>query len=665
MMRNAILIFRKELRETLRDKRTLFVMVVLPLLVYPLLMVGFGHVAMVQAGKLERQVFRVVVVGGSRALELTEKIRVDPHMLLVKVQDPDRALKDRRIQVWIEFPEELQQRLSEGGSAKAVVHYDGADEKSSAAMRRLRDILLKYARHVRDERLKRLGLDRAFVAPIEIETRNAAGPKRMAAAAIGPVLALLMVVFSATGAFYPALDICAGERERGTLETLLVSPALREEIVAGKLAVIMLVAVVTAVLNLASMWVSFACVWRMVQPEEVSAVGLSLSMAGGVVCLLLLIPLAAMFSAVCLALCTFARSYREGQYYLSPLFLVVVPLSFIAMVPNVEPSIFYSFIPVTNVAMVLKQLFRGELPWGQIAATSATTLALAGAAVAWAVSMYKRETVLFRAPGGEWRPAPSARPGPGFGDAVFIFAACFALFWYVGGLMPRESDALNLVTAEYGFVLLPALLYVRAFRFNARAAFHARPIGPRVAVWVVLATLSATIVIMAIAMLQNLLFDFTEEQRIFQERIRRITELGWGAGFVLIAATPALCEEMLFRGFILSGLLKRGRLVAVILSSAFFAFLHLRPMSLLPIFLLGMFLAYLVLLTGSVWTSILAHMVYNGFVLLLWTVLGDAGDHGGVLLLMMPVAAVLFVAGMRKLRAVTRRSREVAGGGPV
>src|SRR4029078_2366108 len=171
------------------------------------------------------------------------------------------------------------------------------------------------------------------------QTIDAADPDQHKAAAWSKLLPFVLLLCALTGAFYPAVDLCAGEKERGTLETLLSSPAERIEIVWGKLLTIMLFSIATALLNLASMGLTGSLILSQLPnlgpPPALAIVWL----------LVALVPVAALFGALCLALAAFARSTKEGQYYLMPLILVTMPLCILSMAPGVELNFGNSLIP--------------------------------------------------------------------------------------------------------------------------------------------------------------------------------------------------------------------------------------------------------------------------------------------------------------------------------
>ena len=210
---------------------------------------------------------------------------------------------------------------------------------------------------------------------------------------------------SLTGAFYPAVDLCAGEKERGTMETLLISPATRGEIVMGKFLTVMLASVTTAVLNLVSMGLTGIVMagqgahfgGRAVQ--HAAAVGMAPpTLQSGFWMIVLLVPLAAFFSAICVALAVLARSMKEGQYYMTPLYLICLPLIMLTMVPEIKLNLFYSMVPITGVALLLRALIMGDYRTGAqyFLPVMVPTLVYAWIALRWAVDQFQREEVLFR-----------------------------------------------------------------------------------------------------------------------------------------------------------------------------------------------------------------------------------------------------------------------------
>src|SRR5439155_13829294 len=246
---------------------------------------------------------------------------------------------------------------------------------------------------------------------------------------------VLLVTWSLAGALYPAVDLCAGEKERGTMETLLISPASREELVWGKFLTIWVLSAATALLNLASMGITSAQFGSLL-PHDV------LRPAAIFWCVLLVLPLSAFFSAISLAIGAYARSSKEGQYYLMPLFLVTTPLIVVTLAPGVELNAFYSLVPVTGVALLMQRLM--TVPLDKVSGLYFVPVLVPMAlyswlALRWAIEQFKREEVLFRE-AERWeirlwlrRLFREKEALPSTGQALFGFALIVALHWIVSG----------------------------------------------------------------------------------------------------------------------------------------------------------------------------------------------------------------------------------------
>ncbi len=199
-----------------------------------------------------------------------------------------------------------------------------------------------------------------------------------------------------TGAFYPAIDLCAGEKERGTMETLLVSPAKRSEIVLGKFLTVMLFSIATTMTNLASMGLTFGQLTSML--PSAGREGLAMPFSAVLWMLVLMIPLAAFFSALSMACAIFARSAKEGQYYLVPLCMIVSPLVLMTTGPGAQLNPVQSLIPVTNVALLLKTMIveRFDQAAAYFIPVTMTTMVYGYVALRFAADQFNREEVLFR-----------------------------------------------------------------------------------------------------------------------------------------------------------------------------------------------------------------------------------------------------------------------------
>src|SRR5262249_10648191 len=285
------------------------------------------------------------------------------HVRLLASEDRT-PLTEKEIDLLLTVPPDFRSQL-EGGT-RLTLRLSGrpGDDASRQAGRRLRTVLMRWKQYLREVRLLRQGLPANFDDPFALQDSEPSKPPEQVAAdslldLLVRVFPFLLVMWSLAGALYPAVDLCPGEKERGTMETLLISPASREELVWGKFLTIWVLSAATALLNLASMGLTSAH-FSGVLPHDI------LSPAAIFWCVLLLLPLSAFFSAISLAVGAYARSSKEGQYYLMPLFLVTTPLIVLTFAPGVELNAFYSLVPVTGVALLMQRLMTAPLdkvPW--------------------------------------------------------------------------------------------------------------------------------------------------------------------------------------------------------------------------------------------------------------------------------------------------------------
>lgn len=668
---NVRLILQREIRDQLRDRRTLFMIAVLPLVLYPLL--GMSFFQMTQF--LREHPIRVLVAGLPDDATLPPLIEKDrfAEKLFVDAKKPAPDLKTRGLLHVVRQPADepysqnelerlLQVRrdMSQGNFDEVVYFQPGfaerydqlyqslgpiadaqstgtasslhvpdvevypnlAKEASRAGHRRVLDVLEHWRDQIARQNLAESHVPIEAARPFAIVPRDVAEAGQHQAMLWSKILPFVLIIWALTGAFYPAVDLCAGEKERGTLETLLCSPAERIEIVWGKLLTIMIFSCATAVLNLASMGITGSFVLSQV-PNLGPPPGLAV-----VWLLVALLPISALFSALCLALAAFARSTKEGQYYLMPLVLVIMPLVLLPMAPGVELSLGNSLIPITGVVLLLRSMLEGNylaaLPY--FPPVALVTLACCWMAIRWATNQFNTESVLFRESErwdlGSWMRhlLRDREPTPSLGEAVFCGVLILVVRFFMGFAMPTPQNFRDLAVAAAVTALVvvatPALLMaVMLTRNPIQTLLLKRP--PLAAL--PLAMLLAFVLHPAVIMLQVIvrrIYPINEELVEALHGMFAQPESLWVL-LLTFALIPAICEELAFRGFILSGLRRSGsKWTAIVVSSIFFASAHAIFQQSLVACLLGLVIGYIAVQTGSLWPGVLFHVVHNSMALL-------------------------------------------------
>jgi len=692
---NIKLILFREIRDQARDRRTLFMVFVLPLLLYPLLGMTFLQVMQFRREKPSQ----ILVVGAGeltspdgdtgsadaaeaeappdaseddelepRLPPLVENDRfsralfVDPEKAKLMTlhfapteprggarQVPDQLAEARRaIQAGeydaaLYFPADftdrlqtfrrtLEQRRERGAQAvQDEVPFPQilttATEKSQIAAVRLNDVGMAWREQVVVSILKARGVPETVIAPFRFEQHDVADSTTYQGVLFwSKILPVLLLIWALTGAFYPAIDLCAGEKERGTLETLLSSPAERSEIVLGKLLTVMLFSMITAVLNLVSVAVTGLLVLQhqpnFGPPPPMAAVWLAIA----------LVPVAALFSALCLALAAFARSSKEGQYYLMPLLMITMPLVVLPMMPGVELNLGNSLIPVTGLVLLLRTVLQGA-SWEALQflpVVVGVTLIACLLAIRWAIDQFNSESVLFHASDrlamGYWLRHlwQDRRPTPNVAAAVFCGVVILMVNFYMNVALKRPEMALKwpetfgdvaqtaLVT-QLVVILTPALLMTIVLTNSPRQTLLLRRPPWRA---VPAAALLAAALHPAVTVLQSLVVQLYPYSDQSEPALRRIQAAINGAPLwqviLVIAVTPAICEELAFRGFILSGFRHLGhKWRAIIYSALFFGLTHMILQQSLIVCLVGTVVGYLAVQSGSLLPGMIYHLIHN------------------------------------------------------
>lgn len=563
-----------------------------------------------------------------------------------------KAMSAAGIQVLILVPDGLRERIDEINTSRPAedpgriaeaprlrIVRNSADEKSLIAYRRVREAVENWERELLERRLESFDLPESFDKPVDPDQIDLAQDQQLAATVWSKLFPFLLVIMAATGAFYPAVDLGAGEKERGTMETLLISPATRTEIVVGKFLTVFGFSMGTALLNMASMGLTGKYMLSIASAGQLSRFGAAAfpPLTSLVWVLVLAIPLAALFSSLSLGLAMFARSSKEGQYYLTPLLMVTMGMTVFCSSSAVEITPFYSVLPVIGPALLLKALLLATseatpLYWYALPVL-ATSFGYCALGLWWAIEQFQREDILFREAEqfdvGLWvrHLLRDKEPTPSFTEAGFCFILIM-LLQFVGfkflrdagiGASPRELMRL-LIVQQLAIIATPALIMSAMLSTDLRRTLKLnlaplRYFAAAALLAVVLRPLSSELVTFLVRI--EFLPDLDESMK---ERLRTMFDLsqaGWLV-FLSFAVAPGVCEELAFRGFILSGFSRSRRTaLAIILSAVAFGVMHLIPQQVFNATLLGLVLGLLAVRSNSLFPGVLFHILYNGTEVLL------------------------------------------------
>ena len=407
-VRHTLTVYTKELREALRDRRTLISMFVIPTVAIPLLMLGFAVVTVKLVTQAKAEASSVMILGAAQSPAVKAALAANPKLKIVPPDPGYRAaISGKTLRAAVELADDFDVAVTESRRSDVrIYHYDG-DLKSGIAASELDRFFRDYREKAVQATLSARGLPPALARPYDIARQNVAPPEKVGGAMFGGIIPYVIVLLCFTGAMYPAMDLTAGEKERGTLETLLASPVPRSAIVYGKFFVVLTSALSTVVFaGLSTMITLPLSGWLIGGMVKGATTTAGASAAAGVmpqinplgflVSLGMVVPVAILFAAVLLAVSIFARTYKEAQSYAGPMIMVVIMPAVAAMLPGIELNLRLCLIPILNVSLVSKELVSGTFNPVHLAVIFGSSCVYAAIALAVATRLFKQESVLFR-----------------------------------------------------------------------------------------------------------------------------------------------------------------------------------------------------------------------------------------------------------------------------
>lgn len=645
----------KELREILRDRRTIMTLVAMPLLIYPLLGVTLQKLIVAQASSRNRVEYRIALQTYSDAATFWNFYRRGHALVanregrtIASDKEPAGTLDDPFVEIMTPGihggTADLDQIVA-AGEAEIGIEFGRRVDQAPLSLEivfRPTSVVSCDARRFVEQRFRAVNEDFGREAaarlrpPVELPLRISVAPLELTDGHTGPsfslatLVPLILILMTVTGAVYPAIDLTAGERERGTLEALVSAPVPRHELLFAKYLAVVCVAILTAVANLISMIVTAYS--SGLEGLLFGAAGLSLRLI--LLTLGLLFVFAAFFSAVILVLTSFARSFKEAQAYLIPVMLVSLAPGVICLLPGIEFNAYLAVIPLANIVLLARDVFDDRIVPLWAMATLLSTVLYAAVALAAAARIFGTDAVLY---GGEgswsdlFRRTETGRSQATLAQAMIALAILFPSFLIVGGISSRLSETLTmsnrlLLNAGITIVLFAGipLVFTRIGGLSFRSGLSLRTTST--GYFVAAAFLGISLWPMAYELflvqapdrLNDLVKQLFESYKTQLDSVPLIWKL------IALAIVPAVCEELFFRGFLQTAFrAEMSGPLAVGLSSSLFGLFHVVVRDALfferfaPSCFLGLVLGTLSLVSRSIWPGIVLHILHNGFLLVL------------------------------------------------
>lgn len=680
--RTVYTILRKELLETLRDKKTLIAMIGLPVVLYPLLIIVVGQVAIMQVSKVDEAESVVAVMGDDTGkvigwLEEIDKIKV------AEPEDPETELLDGELDAIVVVEGDVSRVVAGQGAVTITIEHDFTETSSREALRRVRRGLRDRNDALLDERLEVAGIEKDFVKPIVIEEEDVAPSEKTTGSLLGLILPYILIITIAIGAFYPAVDLTAGEKERGTFETLLATPTSKTEIVWGKFLTVVCISMISGLLNLGSMIGSLLFLWSQVTSDpqfDASKIDLNLfnvSPVSVVLILIVLVPLAFLICSVMMSVALLAKDFKEAQNFLTPVLIVIVIPGVLTSLPGSELSSVTVFIPIANVSLLFKDLLVQKGSLQEFFTVLISTSGYAIMSLVFAVWLFQREDVIL----AEDKGIPLAvrrsnfvpRTEPTLGMSLMLFSLALLLTFYIGIYVQGRDMISGLFITEWCLLLLPTVGILWYTRVDLLNSLNIK-LG---SLWSYLAApmlaIAVYIIVIQVSLWQETIMPMPPEMA--EEMKGKLGYDGTTRGLIVlllaVAVSPAVCEEILFRGAVLSGFRNRlSPFMTIMVVSVLFGVMHMDIYRFSLTTVLGIAMTYLVLRSGSIFPGMLFHFLVNGF-----TILSTTDNIPASVLERIPdieegtsripfsfalTAAVLLIAGVAIIETVGRDKRRQA-----
>ena len=397
-------VYLKELTELLRDKKTMFFVILLPIIVFPVLFGIMGLVVANVAKNAEAEEHRYVIINADKAPELAEALFYHKNFKKVEsdLTEPEalkQAIRDDKFDLAIVIADDFSAEVSNLSQSQWTVIYNMSSQLDMID-KYFNQLLRDYSKQLQLAKLDSLGVSAdkvdALLQPVKLEKVNTAESRENLGEKIGGFVAYILIPLCLVGCSYPAVDIGAGEKERGTLETLLICPISRTSIVLGKFLTVLTTGLASALITVSSFGGWGYVIGSVMGVDIVAKTMSTLGVTDLLLILMMLIPLSAIFAALLLSLSIYARSFKEAQNYIGPLSMIVFMPLIVALMPGVELTWGMAMLPIANVALAIKELIKGTMDLGMLLVIFGSTVVIAGAMLAFCVSWFQKEKVLFR-----------------------------------------------------------------------------------------------------------------------------------------------------------------------------------------------------------------------------------------------------------------------------
>lgn len=606
-------LYKKEMLDVLRDKKTVLMMLIVPLILYPLMII-FGLTIMTKiSADMEEHDYKI-------------GMETENDSLLRMLQDENND--DKGYSISVVSGENLRQKLVDGEidayitmddseqKETYVVCYLSADTNSGYAADIIIDILNKYSVLITRSLLEETQLDADYIlSPIGYTAKDYSSNEESAGNIMGNLIPFMLVTSLLMGTMYPAIDTTAGEKERGTLETVLTLPVTNRELFFSKFLTVATIGIVSAVLNILSMGgVGIYMYKTILSAGGKTGIDLGQFVPGIIISGLCVLAFAVFISAVSMCVCVFAGSYKEANNYITPLTLVVMFASMISLIPSVKLDLNMALIPVVNICILIRDLLMFKYNISLIVLVLLSNIIYGMLAVMLLGRIYSSEAILFGDGTSSvqiFEKRSNMKKGgvPGISDMWLVLMVLLVAMIYAGGALQLKYGYYGVVGSQLMVLLIP-VLYSAYTKKSMRETFKLKSAQIRHILGGVILISGTILVGMIITGITGSIFKNSATE--LSESMYYLLGDSFLKTLTVAAVIPAVCEEIMFRGFVFSALEKRMNYKAAILTGGLlFGAYHMNLVQFFTTSFIGMVICYVAYRTKSIIPGMIMHFVNN------------------------------------------------------
>ena len=383
------------MQDILRDRRTLFATVIIPILLIPLMTFGIPLLFSGTQQEIVEQTQNIAIINYESSEEFTKLIDGSRSLRVVAIDKPiDEAIRNGTIAAGIEIPKDFDNRILNEQNVNITIYYDASSRTSNVAYSKIMQFLSMYSKNTVDERLANREIDPQILSPIQVYASDVATEDEVSGYLLSLILPPLLAIIVATGGMNASIDLTVGEKERHTLEALLVTSTNRRDLITGKF----LAVFSTTLVSIGFIMLSLSGSVGYLSTLAVQQMPIFLTLQTSIIVFMILSLMAIMIASLGMAIASFAKSFKEANNYLTPMLFLIVILSFGSYGLSIEDIGLIPFlVPILNVTLVIQEVLVNNLNILHLVLTVTSTLVISIILISIASWIFHKESLLFRA----------------------------------------------------------------------------------------------------------------------------------------------------------------------------------------------------------------------------------------------------------------------------